>query len=207
MRTKSTDRYQVTCEIPHDSGMHEWVVEVGGDQIYIESAHEGAVERLIKDANIFTNNESAWALTDEIRTKWAKTYFCEDSTRRDGESPDEEYVCLNSEDIACAIEAIAKRGETHFNTPMDKIHSELRHYAKDFRVIDTLCIGVLEMELREAIDREHRLMRSMARWIKTHDIYGHMAKELLDECKEVLNDDGEFLFGKESERNGRANND
>lgn len=148
MRTKSTDRYQVTCEIPHDSGMHEWVVEVGDKQIYIESAHEDAVAKFINDANFYT--------------------------------------------------------DTH-TTPMDEIHSRLEKCAKEYRVVDTLLLGVLEMELREAIDREHRLMRSMARWIKTHDIYGHMAKELLDECKEVLNDDGEFLFGKPSNDSKQEN--
>ena len=44
-----------------------------------------------------------------------------------------------------------------------------------------------------AIKREHDLIRSCARWILTHDIYGHMSKELLAECKNVLRDDGQFL--------------
>jgi hypothetical protein len=47
--------------------------------------------------------------------------------------------------------------------------------------------------------RERRLLMSCARWILCHDIYGHTAKELLAECKEVLNDDGQFLF-KEDEQ-------
>ena len=47
--------------------------------------------------------------------------------------------------------------------------------------------------------RVRRLLKSCARWILCHDIYGHMAKELLDECKEVLNDDGQFLL-KEDEQ-------
>ena len=38
-----------------------------------------------------------------------------------------------------------------------------------------------------------RLLMKCARWILTHDIYGHMSKELLAECKNVLGDDGQFL--------------
>lgn len=53
--------------------------------------------------------------------------------------------------------------------------------------------------IEEAAKRERRLLKSCARWIFCHDIYGHMAKELLAECKEVLNDDGRFLF-KEDEQ-------
>lgn len=44
-----------------------------------------------------------------------------------------------------------------------------------------------------ACKRERDLIRSCARWILTHDIYGHMSKELLAECKNVLGDDGQFL--------------
>ena len=47
--------------------------------------------------------------------------------------------------------------------------------------------------------RERRLLKSCARWILTHDIYGHMAKELVAECKEVLNDDGQFLLKPEEQ--------
>lgn len=53
--------------------------------------------------------------------------------------------------------------------------------------------------LEAAWERERRLLKSCARWILCHDIYGHAAKELLVECKEVLNDDGQFLF-KEDEQ-------
>ena len=138
MRTKSTDKYQITCEIPHDSGMHEWIVEVGCKKIHVESAHEDAVAQLIDDANFSVSN----------------------------------------------------------GTPMDEIHDKLARYARDYKAVDSLCLDIIEYELRESIDKEHRLMRSMARWIKTHDIYGHMARELLDECKTVLNDDGQFLIRK-----------
>lgn len=50
--------------------------------------------------------------------------------------------------------------------------------------------------------RERRLLKSCARWILTHDIYGHMARELLAECKEVLNDDGQFLLKPEEQKEG-----
>lgn len=51
----------------------------------------------------------------------------------------------------------------------------------------------LLMEIEEAWKREQELLRSCARWISTHDIYGNMSKELLEECANVLDDDGEFL--------------
>ena len=47
--------------------------------------------------------------------------------------------------------------------------------------------------IEAAYKRERDLIRSCARWILTHDIYGHMSKELLAECKNVLGDDGQFL--------------
>ena len=46
---------------------------------------------------------------------------------------------------------------------------------------------------RKRIAKLESALRSAARWIKCHDIYGHMAKEILDEAKALLNDDGEFL--------------
>ena len=50
--------------------------------------------------------------------------------------------------------------------------------------------------IEAAAKRERELLRSCARWILTHDIYGHMAQELLAECKKVLGDDGKFLITK-----------
>lgn len=47
--------------------------------------------------------------------------------------------------------------------------------------------------IEAAWKRERDLIRSCARWILAHDIYGHMSKELLAECKNVLGDDGQFL--------------
>lgn len=52
--------------------------------------------------------------------------------------------------------------------------------------------------------REKRLLKLCARWILTHDIYANMAKELLAECKEVLQDDGRFLLSEEGAENGKV---
>ena len=82
------------------------------------------------------------------------------------------------EDWADRIEAAVKR-ELEEN---ESWHSIARGFA-------------VHAAMREAaVEREHRLLRSCARWIHTHDIYGHMAPELLAECKAVLRDNGEFLF-------------
>lgn len=51
----------------------------------------------------------------------------------------------------------------------------------------------LSDRIEAACKRERDLIRSCARWILAHDIYGHMSKELLAECKNVLGDDGQFL--------------
>jgi len=48
--------------------------------------------------------------------------------------------------------------------------------------------------LEAAHKREHRWMMTAARWILCHDIHGHMGRELIEEAKEILNDDGQFLF-------------
>ena len=41
-----------------------------------------------------------------------------------------------------------------------------------------------------------RWIRSSARWIKCHDIYHTSGDDLIKQAKEILNDDGEFLFKK-----------
>lgn len=66
-------------------------------------------------------------------------------------------------------------------------------YPEGFEVIDT---SELANRIDAAVNRERELLRSCARWILTHDIYGHMAQELLAECKKVLGDDGKFLITK-----------
>lgn len=39
-------------------------------------------------------------------------------------------------------------------------------------------------------------IKSAARWIKCHDIYHTSGDDLIKQAKEILNDDGEFMFKK-----------
>ena len=48
---------------------------------------------------------------------------------------------------------------------------------------------------REVAKLEHWI-NSAARWIKCHDIYHTSGDDLIKQAKEILNDDGEFLFKK-----------
>lgn len=51
---------------------------------------------------------------------------------------------------------------------------------------------------REVTEMKHWI-KSAARWIKCHDIYHTSGDNLIKQAKEILNDDGEFLF-KEGEQ-------
>ena len=48
---------------------------------------------------------------------------------------------------------------------------------------------------REVAELKH-WTKSAARWIKCHDIYHTSGVDLIKQAKEILNDDGEFLFKK-----------
>lgn len=48
---------------------------------------------------------------------------------------------------------------------------------------------------REVAKLEHWI-KSAARWIKCHDIYHTSGDDLIKQAKEILNDNGEFLFKK-----------
>ena len=48
---------------------------------------------------------------------------------------------------------------------------------------------------REVAELKHWI-KSAARWIKCHDIYHTSGDDLIKQAKEILNDDGEFLFKK-----------
>ena len=61
---------------------------------------------------------------------------------------------------------------------------------------DAKYLSQIADRIEAAWKRERELLRSCARWILTHDIHGHMAQELLAECKKVLGDDGKFLMTK-----------
>lgn len=51
-----------------------------------------------------------------------------------------------------------------------------------------------ELAAKDAeIDSLKRTLRTAARWIMAHDIYGHMGSEILEDAKKLLNDDGRFL--------------
>ena len=48
---------------------------------------------------------------------------------------------------------------------------------------------------REVAELKHWI-KSAARWIKCHDIYHTSGGDLIKQAKEILNDDGEFMFKK-----------
>ena len=60
------------------------------------------------------------------------------------------------------------------------------------------------LSLADRIEAAHRRevaelmhwIKSAARWIKCHDIYHTSGVDLIKQAKEILNDDGEFLFKK-----------
>ena len=51
---------------------------------------------------------------------------------------------------------------------------------------------------REVAELKHWI-KSSARWIKCHDIYHTSGDDLIKQAKEILNDNGEFLFKKGEE--------
>ena len=51
---------------------------------------------------------------------------------------------------------------------------------------------------REVAELKHWI-KSSARWIKCHDIYHTSGGDLIKQAKEILNDNGEFLFKKEEQ--------
>ena len=51
---------------------------------------------------------------------------------------------------------------------------------------------------REVAELKHWI-KSSARWIKCHDIYHTSGDDLIKQAKEILNDNGEFLFKKEEQ--------
>lgn len=50
---------------------------------------------------------------------------------------------------------------------------------------------------KRELEKLKRCLRSAARWILTHDIYKNMGQEILNEAKELLGDNGEFLQPKD----------
>lgn len=93
-------------------------------------------------------------------------------------------MAKKQETTADVIAAMRDEGHTGESSCLEWVGAKMRYYADRFEA---------------AQRRERRLLKSCARWIFCHDIYGHMAKELLAECKEVLNDDGQFLFEEDKQ--------
>lgn len=92
----------------------------------------------------------------------------------------------------------------HDNEKRDSVSDLIEYIRKtgkewlaDKGMTKTECLGLIVLQIANRLEsawkRERDLIRSCARWILAHDIYGHMSKELLAECKNVLGDDGQFL--------------
>lgn len=87
------------------------------------------------------------------------------------------------------IVAIVRQAAQYYDDEAEKSEGLIR---KSFELSAASYRTIADL-IESAIKREHDLIRSCARWILTYDIYGHMSKELLEDCKNVLEDDGQFL--------------
>ena len=54
----------------------------------------------------------------------------------------------------------------------------------------------IEVAHKREVAKLEYWIKSAARWIKCHDIYHTSGNDLIKQAKEILNDDGEFLFKK-----------
>ena len=54
----------------------------------------------------------------------------------------------------------------------------------------------IEAAAKREVEELKHWIKSAARWIKCHDIYHTSGNDLIKQAKEILNDDGEFLFKK-----------
>ena len=94
------------------------------------------------------------------------------------------------------------------NETVAEVCAKLKEVANGQNVSnDGLVIEISQEEIWNAIDRiesahkrevaklEHWI-KSAARWIKCHDIYHTSGDDLIKQAKEILNDNGEFLFKK-----------
>lgn len=70
----------------------------------------------------------------------------------------------------------------------------------DFCTIDTEEVAnIIETAHMRDVAKLKHWIRSAARWIKCHDIYHTSGDDLIKQAKEILNDNGEFLFKKEEQ--------
>lgn len=94
------------------------------------------------------------------------------------------------------------------NETVAEVCAKLKEVANGQNVSnDGLVIEISQEEIWDALDRieaahqrdvaklEHWI-KSAARWIKCHDIYHTSGDDLIKQAKEILNDNGEFLFKK-----------
>ena len=98
----------------------------------------------------------------------------------------------------------------------DEIHETIEDIVGDIRAQnqglpeDSYALSPLVCDLLSLADRieaAHRRevaelkhwIKSAARWIKCHDIYHTSGGDLIKQAKEILNDNGEFLFKKGDE--------
>ena len=97
----------------------------------------------------------------------------------------------NRETIADIV-AIVRKAAQYYEDEAEKSDGLLRKSFEKSAASYWMIANLVEASIK----REHYLIRSCARWILAHDIYGHMSKELLAECKKILGDDGNFLMPK-----------
>lgn len=91
------------------------------------------------------------------------------------------------------------------NETVADIVREMRVYAKNSKVnggeIDVwnwlahFADRIEAAHKREVAELKHWI-KFAARWIKCHDIYHTSGDDLIKQAKEILNDDGEFMFKK-----------
>lgn len=94
------------------------------------------------------------------------------------------------------------------NETVAEVCAKLKEVANGQNVSnDGLVIEISQEKIWDALDRieaAHKRevaelkhwIKSAARWIKCHDIYHTSGDDLIKQAKEILNDDGEFLFKK-----------
>ena len=91
-----------------------------------------------------------------------------------------------SETIAGIVSEMLEFAETDSQTiGRDVLRRRIQKFAKRIEAAHQ----------REVAELKHWI-KSAARWIKCHDIYHTSGGDLIKQAKEILSDDGEFLFKK-----------
>ena len=88
------------------------------------------------------------------------------------------------------------------NETVEEIVCELRDWNKHSFLDDydhewcILLADRIEAAYQRDVAKLEHWIPSAARWIKSHDIYHTSGDDLIKQAKEILNDNGEFLFKK-----------